>query len=151
MHGFGPELLKVEITESSLMTDPAQAMEVVRRLSLAGIQVSIDDFGTGYSSLSRLRRFSVHELKIDRSFVEHVATDQHDLAIVRSIIDLAHGLGLQAVAEGIEDQASWDLLAELGCDEAQGYHMSRPVSAADLATWQSTRTAGKPRGHLRVA
>jgi diguanylate cyclase (GGDEF)-like protein/PAS domain S-box-containing protein len=151
MHGLGPELLKVEITESSLMTDPAQAMEVVRRLSLAGIQVSIDDFGTGYSSLSRLRRFSVHELKIDRSFVEHVATDQHDLAIVRSIIDLAHGLGLQAVAEGIEDQASWDLLAELGCDEAQGYHMSRPVSAADLATWQSTRTAGKPRGHLRVA
>ena len=101
--------------------------------------------------MSRLRRFSVHELKIDRSFVEHVAIDRHDLAIVRSIIDLAHGIGLQAVAEGVEDQASWDLLAELGCDEAQGYFMSRPLSAADLATWQSTRTSAKSRRHLRIA
>jgi diguanylate cyclase len=133
------------------MTDPAQAMQVVERLSLAGIQVSIDDFGTGYSSLSRLRRFAVHELKIDRSFVEHVATDQHDLAIVRSIIDLAHGMGLLAVAEGVEDQASWDLLAELGCDEAQGYHMSRPLSAADLAVWRLSSAARNPRGHLRIA
>jgi diguanylate cyclase (GGDEF)-like protein/PAS domain S-box-containing protein len=151
VYGVAPDLLKVEITESSLMTDPAQAMQVVERLSLAGIQVSIDDFGTGYSSLSRLRRFAVHELKIDRSFVEHVATDQHDLAIVRSIIDLAHGMGLLAVAEGVEDQASWDLLAELGCDEAQGYHMSRPLSAADLAVWRLSSAARNPRGHLRIA
>jgi EAL domain-containing protein (putative c-di-GMP-specific phosphodiesterase class I) len=100
--------------------------------------VSIDDFGTGYSSLAYLKRLPVHELKIDKSFVANMATDDNDAAIVRSTIGLAHDLGLTVVAEGVEDQQTWDLLAKLGCDVAQGYFISRPLPPVVLDEWLGT-------------
>jgi diguanylate cyclase (GGDEF)-like protein/PAS domain S-box-containing protein len=133
-----PACLTLEITESTLMADPAQAMEVVARLSAMGIQMAIDDFGTGYSSLAYLKRLPVDKLKIDKSFVRHLATDAHDAAIVQSTVGLAHALGLSLVAEGVEDQASWDLLAQMGCDVAQGYFISRPIPADKLTVWLQT-------------
>jgi EAL domain-containing protein (putative c-di-GMP-specific phosphodiesterase class I) len=129
--------LTIEITESTLMADPAQAMEIVRRLSAMGVNIAIDDFGTGYSSLSYLKRLAVNELKVDRSFVRNVVSDAHDVAIVRSTISLAHELGLQVVAEGIEDQPTWDLLGQLGCDTAQGYLISRPLPAPEFNRWMT--------------
>jgi diguanylate cyclase (GGDEF)-like protein/PAS domain S-box-containing protein len=130
-----PAILTIEITESTLMADPAQAMDIVRRLSAMGVSIAIDDFGTGYSSLSYLKRLAVNELKVDKSFVRNVVTDSHDVAIVRSTISLAHELGLEVVAEGIEDQPTWDLLAKLGCDTAQGYLISRPLPAPEFNRW----------------
>jgi len=130
-----PASLTIEITESTLMADPIQALEIVRALSRMGVDIAIDDFGTGYSSLAYLKRLPVNELKVDRAFVRHIARDAHDVAIVRSTIGLAHDLGLAVVAEGIEDQAAWDTLAELGCDVAQGYFISRPLPAAELDVW----------------
>ena len=129
------ELLALEITESTLMADPAQAMDIVRRLSAMGVSIAIDDFGTGYSSLAYLKRLAVNELKVDRSFVRHVVSDAHDVAIVRSTICLAHELGLCVVAEGIEDEPTWELLARLGCDTAQGYFISRPLPIATFEEW----------------
>ena len=133
--GIPPARLVVEITESSLMADAARAMEVLGRLRGMGVSVSIDDFGTGYSSLAYLKRLSVDELKIDKSFVSHVATDHNDAAIVRSTIGLAHDLGLSVVAEGIEDQQTLEFLAGLGCDVAQGYFISRPLPVVALGDW----------------
>jgi diguanylate cyclase (GGDEF)-like protein len=133
--GIPPARLLVEITESSLMADAARAMEVLGRLRGMGVSVSIDDFGTGYSSLAYLKRLPVDELKIDKSFVEHVATDRNDAAIVRSTIGLAHDLGLSVVAEGIEDHQTLELLAGMGCDVAQGYFISRPLPVAALGDW----------------
>ena len=127
--------LTLEITESQVMADPARAAAVLEALRTAGVRVSIDDFGTGYSSLSQLKRLPVDELKIDRSFVFTMCSDSDDAVIVRSTIELAHNLGLQVVAEGVEDAATWDELARLGCDLAQGYYLSRPVPPADLNAW----------------
>ncbi|GAC1315839.1 MAG: hypothetical protein NVSMB2_08040 [Chloroflexota bacterium] len=138
--GVRPEILRIEITESALMADPAQAMDIVRRLSAMGVTIAIDDFGTGYSSLAYLKRLAVHELKVDRSFVRHVVDDPHDLAIVRSTISLAHELGLQVVAEGIEDEETWTVIADLGCDTAQGYLISRPLPVGDFDTWSDATT-----------
>ena len=106
---------------------------MLARLKRIGVRISIDDFGTGYSSLAYLKRLPVDELKIDKSFVSHMAADDNDAAIVRSTIGLAHDLGLRVVAEGIEDQATWDLLTELGCDVAQGYAIGRPAAASEVA------------------
>jgi len=133
--GVPPIRLVIEITESSLMADAARAMDVLTRLRDMGIGISIDDFGTGYSSLAYLKRLPVDELKIDRSFVSHMAVDENDLAIVRSTIGLAHDLGLSVVAEGVEDGAAWSLLEQLGCDVAQGYFVSRPMPAVELNKW----------------
>ncbi|HEY3060642.1 MAG TPA: EAL domain-containing protein [Chloroflexota bacterium] len=133
--GVPPIRLVIEITESSLMADAARAMDVLTRLRNMGVGISIDDFGTGYSSLAYLKRLPVDELKIDRSFVSHMAFDENDAAIVRSTIGLAHDLGLKVVAEGVEDKAAWDLLNALGCDVAQGYFVSRPIPAPELADW----------------
>jgi EAL domain-containing protein (putative c-di-GMP-specific phosphodiesterase class I) len=121
--------LSIEITESTLMAEPERAMEVLRRLRAMGVRVAIDDFGTGYSSLAYLRRLPVHELKVDRSFVRELNRNPSDRAIVRSIVDLAHNLGLQVVAEGVEDERTWRLLESFGCDFAQGFLMSRPLPA----------------------
>jgi EAL domain-containing protein (putative c-di-GMP-specific phosphodiesterase class I) len=144
-----PACLTIEITESSLMADAARAMEVLARLRAMGVGVSIDDFGTGYSSLAYLKRLPVHELKIDKSFVAHMASDDNDAAIVRSTVGLAHDLGLHIVAEGVEDQETWDLLTALGCDVAQGYFISRPLPALVLGEWLET-ARWQPR-YARVA
>jgi diguanylate cyclase (GGDEF)-like protein len=127
-----PRQLAVEITENGLMADPARALATITGLRVMGIRIAIDDFGTGYSSLAYLKRLPVDELKIDRSFVRDLATDDDDLAIVRSTISLGHDLGLTIVAEGIEDAGTSDLLRRLGCDIAQGYFIGRPMSAAAL-------------------
>jgi diguanylate cyclase (GGDEF)-like protein len=134
-HGVEPRRLTLEITESSVMADPARAIDVLERLSRIGIRLSVDDFGTGYSSLTYLKRLPVDEVKIDKSFVLSMATDVGDAAIVRSIIDLGGSLGLTVVAEGVEDAVSWERLADLGCDIVQGYALSRPVPAADATAW----------------
>jgi diguanylate cyclase (GGDEF)-like protein/PAS domain S-box-containing protein len=130
-----PSWLEVEITESALAVDPERTLEILTHLGDMGVQIAIDDFGTGYSSLAYLKRLPVDEIKIDKSFVIDMATDDSDAAIVRSTIDLGHDLRLQVVAEGVENQATWDLLATFGCDFAQGYYLSPPLCAADLVRW----------------
>ena len=135
---IAPGSLDLEITESALLADPLRAADVVRRLSALGVRIAIDDFGTGYSSLAYLKRLPVDELKIDRSFVRDLATDDDDLAIVRSTISLGHDLGLTIVAEGIEDAGTSDLLRRLGCDIAQGFFIGRPMSAAALVAGLGT-------------
>jgi EAL domain-containing protein (putative c-di-GMP-specific phosphodiesterase class I) len=139
------ELLVIEITESTLMAEPTRAMETLTLLRTMGVRISIDDFGTGYSSLAYLKRLPVDELKIDKSFVDQMATDRNDVAIVRSTIGLGHELGLKVTAEGVEDRATWDLLASLGCDTAQGFYVSRPMPAAELTRWLSC--ASSALGH----
>jgi EAL domain-containing protein (putative c-di-GMP-specific phosphodiesterase class I) len=141
--GVPARCLRVEITESAIMADPVRALDVLEQLRAQGVRTGIDDFGTGYSSLAYLKRLPVDELKIDRSFVRHLADDANDQAIVRSTIGLAHDLGLQVVAEGVEDQAAWDLLGQFGCDLAQGYFVSRPLPAADLVRWLNESPWGK--------
>jgi len=132
-----PDLLQLEITESALMADPHRVLNTITRLDRMGVAISLDDFGTGYSSLQHLRRLPLSEVKIDRSFVLGMADDRGDAAIVRSVIDLAEALGLRAVAEGVEDERTWRLLAAAGCHAAQGWFHARPMPAADLASWLS--------------
>lgn len=127
--------LELEITESTIMADPARALDVLTRLHRMGIPLAIDDFGTGYSSLGYLKRLPVSAVKIDKSFVKNMEADDNDTVIVRSTIELAHNLGLQVIAEGVETSYLWDLLASLGCDAAQGYYMSQPMAADALSGW----------------
>jgi len=134
-HRIAPEQLELEITESVIMVDPARALDILIRLNDMGISLSIDDFGTGYSSLSYLKKLPVKAVKIDKSFVIQMTHDQNDAQIVRSTIDLAHNLGLKVIAEGVENRQVWDRLLGLGCDEAQGYYMSRPLPAPNLTEW----------------
>jgi diguanylate cyclase (GGDEF)-like protein/PAS domain S-box-containing protein len=134
-HGVSPAMLKLEVTESAVMTDPKRALDTLVRLRAIGVEVAIDDFGTGHSSLSYLKQMPVEEIKLDRSFVRDMGTNKNDFTIVRSTIKLAHDLGLRVIAEGVEDQATWDLLVGLGCDLAQGYHMSRPLTEPNLRVW----------------
>ncbi|MFF5293534.1 putative bifunctional diguanylate cyclase/phosphodiesterase [Paractinoplanes globisporus] len=131
------DLLQLEITESALMADPHRVLNTITRLDRMGVAISLDDFGTGYSSLQHLRRLPLAEVKIDRSFVLGMATDRGDAAIVRSVIDLAEALGLRAVAEGVEDERTWRLLAAAGCHAAQGWFHARPMPPDDLSTWLS--------------
>jgi diguanylate cyclase (GGDEF)-like protein len=130
--GVDAHHLRVEITETALMADPRRVLTTARQLAKLGVMVSLDDFGTGYSSLMHLRRFPLAEVKIDRSFVRRMADDPYDASIVHSIIDLARSLGLRVVAEGVEDEATSRLLAEAGCDIAQGWYYGKAVPAADL-------------------
>jgi diguanylate cyclase (GGDEF)-like protein/PAS domain S-box-containing protein len=143
-NGVLPAALKVEVTESALMTDPARALDSLERLRAIGVKVAIDDFGTGHASLSYLKQMPVEEIKLDRLFVRDMRTNKNDYTIVRSTIELAHDLGLRVIAEGVEDQATLDLLADLGCDLAQGYHMSRPVPDGELRLWLA-EAAQQPR------
>jgi diguanylate cyclase (GGDEF)-like protein len=139
-----PSLLELEITESTILADPIRAMHVLSRLSGMGVRLAIDDFGTGYSSLAYLKRLPVDELKIDKSFVQGMDDDENDAVIVRSTIDLGRNLGLRVVAEGVETAEAWAQLVALGCDVAQGYYLSRPVPAAELASWlRATREDGR--------
>lgn len=117
------------------MADPPRTIACLTRLAKSGVRLSVDDFGTGYSSLSYLRRLPVNEVKIDRSFIFRIASDPTDAAIVRSIIELSHTLGLETVAEGVEDRVAWDRLRQMGCDEIQGFFLSKPLSASNLGDW----------------
>jgi diguanylate cyclase (GGDEF)-like protein len=130
-----PGSLVLEVTESAVMADPALALDVLGRLHALGVGLAVDDFGTGYSSMAYLKALPVDELKVDRSFVGHMTTSNSDAVIVRSTIDLGHNLGLHVVAEGVENRATWEQLAALGCDTAQGYHLGRPMPAAELEHW----------------
>jgi EAL domain-containing protein (putative c-di-GMP-specific phosphodiesterase class I) len=140
-HGVEPRWLWVEITESALMEDPSKAIATLERLRQLGVRLSIDDFGTGYSSLSYLKRMPVNEIKIDRSFVTGMVKDADDEVIVRSTIALVHNMGLSVVAEGVEDAATLEALRGLHCDIAQGYYLSRPLTADALEVWILNRTA----------
>jgi EAL domain-containing protein (putative c-di-GMP-specific phosphodiesterase class I) len=141
--GVPADRLTLEVTESSVMSDPARAIAVLHALHGLGVRLSVDDFGTGYSSLAYLQRLPVQEVKIDKSFVRDLAVAAGDGAIVRAIVDLGHTLGLRVVAEGVEDARSLAVLREIGCDTAQGYLVSRPMPADRLLVWLST-ASGAP-------
>lgn len=132
-------LVCLEITESAVMEDPARALETLERLYKLGIRLSIDDFGTGHSSLAYIRKLPVQEMKIDRSFVRNMVADKDDAVIVRSTIELGHNMGLKVVAEGVEDHAALMLLTKLGCDEAQGYFIAKPLPPEEYEAWLRRR------------
>ena len=134
-----PAYLRLELTESFLMGDSGRSTLVLDRLAKVGVGLSIDDFGTGYSSLSYLKRLAIEEIKIDRSFVTQMQVNANDSMIVRATVDLGRNLGLRVVAEGVEDLATFDRLAEFGCDEAQGFYISHPLSAIEFTRWLSVR------------
>ncbi len=144
------DLLTLEITESSVMRDVPRALPVLERLARSGISLSVDDFGTGYSSLAYLRRLPVSEVKIDKSFVQDMAVDESDAAIVETILGLARHLQLRVVAEGVEDERTRDRLASMGCDIAQGYLFSRPLPAERFTTWLAMREQPIRRGPIRL-
>jgi EAL domain-containing protein (putative c-di-GMP-specific phosphodiesterase class I) len=138
--GLPPSALALEITESFVMSDSPRTFTILNRLREVGVQLSVDDFGTGYSSLSYLSRLPINEIKVDRSFVGKMLTSPNDAMIVRATVDLGRNLGLRVVAEGVEDAATLDELAGLRCDIAQGYFLSRPMSADDTTRWLLART-----------
>ena len=125
----------LEITESAMMANPLQAVETLSQLDAMGVRLAIDDFGTGFSSLAYLKQLPVNELKIDKSFVMDLANDESDEMIVRSTIELAHNMGLNVVAEGVENSATYRMLQEFGCDMAQGYFLSPPLKVSHLEKW----------------
>ncbi len=135
MAELSPDCIELEITENTLMSNIDHCASILKALSNMGVAIAIDDFGTGYSSLAYLKRLPIHHLKIDRSFVQEMAQDDSDAAIVRSVIDLGHNLGIKVIAEGVEGVDSLVMLKELGCDAAQGFHIGRPMPAAQLDTW----------------
>jgi len=132
---INPKWVVLEITEGSIMTDPEKALEIIQRLHEMGYKLSIDDFGTGYSSLAYLKKMPLAELKIDRSFVQDILHSDSDAVIVKATINLAHNLGLQVVAEGVEDAEIMAKLKDYECDIAQGYYLNKPQSVADFNTW----------------
>ncbi|MDP9436700.1 MAG: EAL domain-containing protein [Actinomycetota bacterium] len=134
-HGVAPHLLTLEVTESTIMNDPSRAVNVISRLRELGVRIAVDDYGTGYSSLAYLKRLHVDELKIDKSFIINMLADDNDEVIVRSTVELGHNLGLQVVAEGVEDAEVWQRLLPLGCDVIQGYHLSRALAAEPFTAW----------------
>jgi diguanylate cyclase (GGDEF)-like protein len=134
-HSLAPEALQLEITESMIMSDPERALLTVQELSDLGVKLAVDDFGTGHSSLANLKRLPIDELKIDRSFVTPMLEDESDLIIVRSTINMGHDLGLTIIAEGVEDAHTLERLDNLGCDLAQGHHLSQPMAPDDFADW----------------
>jgi EAL domain-containing protein (putative c-di-GMP-specific phosphodiesterase class I) len=134
--GIPPELIQLELTESALMADPAGALEILTDLKQLDVQLYIDDFGTGYSSLSYLQKMPVDYIKIDQSFVMPMTVSHDSAMIVRSTIDMGHNLNMKIVAEGVESEAHWNSLAALGCDLAQGFHISRPMPALQFSSWE---------------
>jgi diguanylate cyclase (GGDEF)-like protein/PAS domain S-box-containing protein len=148
--GIDPSLLELEITESQLMHDPEHAIRVLERLGAAGLRIAVDDFGTGYSSLAYLTRFPLASLKIDRSFVADVLSDEADATIVRTIVDMAHTLGFTVIAEGVELDSQATFLRTLGCEQAQGFLFARPMSAPDFTALLSTSGATLLRPRRRA-
>ncbi len=142
-HGVPAESLVLELTEGSVMTESRRSVSVLAALDDMGVKLSIDDFGTGYSSMSHLRRLPISEIKIDRSFISDFTINDHDLAIVRTTIDLGHHLGMRVVAEGAEGADALDKLRELGCDLAQGYVISRPRDKVAIDAWLATQDVAR--------
>ncbi|MGW0701861.1 putative bifunctional diguanylate cyclase/phosphodiesterase [Streptomyces sp. NPDC002867] len=138
-HGVPPGALQLEITEHVLLEDPQRAADTLAGLADHGVKMSLDDFGTGYSSLVHLRRLPVSELKIDRSFVARLAVDTEDAEIVRCTVDLAHSLGLLVVAEGVEDDETWERLRDLGCDAVQGWLVAAAMPPQETTAWLLAR------------
>ncbi|RLJ22349.1 hypothetical protein DJ031_01110 [bacterium endosymbiont of Escarpia laminata] len=134
-YGLGPDQVTLEVTETTLMQELIKSLDILTRLRMKQIKLSIDDFGTGYSSLQQLHRIPFSEMKIDKSFVIRATSDKEALAIVKMTILLGHELGMKVVAEGIENQETWDLLSDLGCDVAQGYFIARPMPGGKLPEW----------------
>jgi EAL domain-containing protein (putative c-di-GMP-specific phosphodiesterase class I) len=149
-HDVPPARLTLEVTESSVMADPARATALLHELRGLGVRLSVDDFGTGYSSLSYLQRLPVDEVKIDRSFVTGLDDRGGNAAIVRAIVDLGRHLGLEVVAEGVEDQQTWDQLEEMGCHLVQGWHLARPMPPAALVPWLREREDARTTRRLRL-
>jgi len=145
-HGVPAELLQLELTESAIMVEPDRARERLGELAALGVQISLDDFGAGYTSLGQLKDLPISQLKVDRSFIATMAQDPSSALIVQSIVDLGHHLGLTTIAEGVETAADVEALRRYGCDAAQGYYLSRPIPAAALDQWRSTK-APSQRGH----
>ena len=135
MHSLNDKAITLEVTEDAVVADPEKATEILRYLSDNGFKLSIDDYGTGYSSLAQLKQLPVQELKIDRSFVQNLSTDESDKIIVRSTLELAHNLGLTVVAEGIEDETALLWLKSQDCELAQGYFISKPLPIETLNLW----------------
>lgn len=133
-----PEKLKLEITESMTIADPGRAYELVQRFHNMGVRISVDDFGTGYSALSYLKRFPLHEIKIDRAFIQDLSSNHESRIIVQSTIGMAHLLGIQVVAEGIEEAETAQLLRTYGCDRGQGFHFAKPMPGDQMLTWLSS-------------
>ena len=134
-HGVPYGELELELTETALMQDPDNSAAILRTIAELGVAIAVDDFGTGYSSLAYLRRLPLRALKIDRSFVMNMRDSTQDAIIVRSTVALAHNLGLGVIAEGVEDALTLDALREIGCDQAQGYHLSHPLPLDELIAW----------------
>jgi EAL domain-containing protein (putative c-di-GMP-specific phosphodiesterase class I) len=135
----GERSLTVEVTERGLGSEPAEIRPTLSALSALGVSFSIDDFGTGSSSLSHLVDLPVSEVKVDRSFVSAMGTDPKHRAIVQATVELAHAVGSSVTAEGIEDAATWALLAQMGCDAAQGYFVSRPMPSDEVVSWMTAK------------
>jgi EAL domain-containing protein (putative c-di-GMP-specific phosphodiesterase class I) len=142
-HGVPAAMLELEVTESAIMIQPLRAQRLLQRLRAHGVRLSVDDFGSGYTSLAQLTVLPVTEVKVDRSFVLTMMTDQGNALIVRSVIELAHNLGLTAVAEGVETEEAFEKLTEFGCDVAQGYLLARPMAAGEFDLWYADRS-GRP-------
>src|SRR4051794_29287965 len=142
--GLPPQALILELTETSMMVNPDAAVVILTRLAEQGIRLSIDDFGTGYSSMSYLKSLPVSELKIDRSFVMDLPRNEDNAVLIQSAVDLGHNLGLNVVAEGVEDEATLQRLREMGCDLAQGYHIRRPAPAEALDDWMMANISSAP-------
>jgi EAL domain-containing protein (putative c-di-GMP-specific phosphodiesterase class I) len=134
----------LEITEDGVVEDIDRHLPILRHLFDLGVRLAVDDFGTGYSSLSYLRRLPVHEVKVDRSFVQGMATDPGDLAIVRAVVDISRHFGLTVVAEGVESELTLELLDEIGCDIGQGFLFSRPLPYERLEAWLGAQTDAEP-------
>ena len=148
--GADPSWVRLEITESVIMTEPEQAIKTLSQLRKLGVRLAVDDFGTGYSSLAYLHRLPIHEIKIDKSFVSAMAGEVNRTNIVRASIDLGHSLRLECIAEGVEDARSYDVLAALACDMAQGYFISKPLLAVEVLPWHS-KWKISPRGYADLA
>lgn len=142
-HRLPAEMLELEVTESAIMGDAGHAIAQLNAIASTGIRLAIDDFGTGHSSLAYLQRLPAQVVKIDQSFVRELTAGERERTLVRSMISLSHDLGYRVVAEGVETAEVADLLAEMGCDEAQGFHFARPLEAADFAPWLASRRGVK--------
>jgi EAL domain-containing protein (putative c-di-GMP-specific phosphodiesterase class I) len=135
--------ITLEVTETSMMQDPENSLKTLTSLEQAGIPLSIDDFGSGYSSLSYIKQLPASEIKIDRSLVKDLVEQADDRVIVRTTINMCHSLGYKVVAEGVENEETLNLLADMGCDEIQGYYLTPPLPLDAIIEWLDKELAGK--------